>query len=678
MGELARRVGQPEVLGELTAGFLLGPSVFGALLPSGHTWLFGSLTAQNILSGMSWVGAILLLLMAGLEVDLTILRQVARPGAFAAALAIIPSIVAGSLFAAIVIGRTPPAGIFLGVVLSVTGVSVAAKILMERDLMRRQFAQVILAVGVASEVLVWLFVAVMSSLKSSSPLLAGALHTAYAVGFFIVMMTVGRRFTFWTMRRVGDFTGIARGQESLVLALTFVAAAVTEALGLHALLGAFVFGVLLSAAPRKNERLLASLQALTLGLFGPIFFTLAGMRVDILQLTTLSSVGMVLLLLVVATVVKVAFTTLGARLGGQPGWESVLIGVGVNLKGGTDVIVAVVGTELGLLTVRTYTMYAIVAILTVFISPPLIRYLEGKAPPSTAEQERLESEEASRRSYVPKLERVLVPVSKELLGSLAASVVERVAHSKHEQGQILDIVELEVQRNSRDSHSRRAREARERLGEAGNLKTVELREQSVDEKDVVASILKASTDFDLIAIGAKPPRTASPLSFGDIADDIIDGADADVLVAVDHTARTFDCASVNSVLVPTNGLEYSMAAGDIAGALAHACNARMVLLHVVKPSDGSDEEAVESASAVLDELAFRIGRLGVEVEKRTEVSTDQADVILKELSSREHNLVVMGGRDRGRDGKLYLGMTIGTVLTRALVPAVLVVSHGTQ
>src|SRR5207302_745664 len=154
------------------------------------------------------------------------------------------------------------------------------------------------------------------------------------------------------------------------------------------------------------------------------------------------------LLLVVATVVKVGLAALGARLGGERGWESLLIGVGINLKGGTDVIVAVVGTELGLLSTTAYSMYAVVAILTVFFSPPVFRYLEGKAPPTPEEQERLEAEEAGRRSYVPKIERVLVPISKPLHGSLAASVVERIASSKHDQAQIFDITQLDVQLKS--------------------------------------------------------------------------------------------------------------------------------------------------------------------------------------------------------------------------------------
>jgi Kef-type K+ transport system membrane component KefB len=289
MGELARRVGQPEVLGELFAGFLLGPSVFGALLPGVHDWLFLNREVGGILSGMSWIGAILLLLMAGFEVDLAILRQVVRPGLLAAALAIFPSLIAGTLFAAVIFGALPPGGTYLGIVLSVTGVSVIAKILMERDQMRRRYAQVVLAAGITSEVLVWLIIAVIA-VRSPSPLHAGGSHIVYAAGFLLLMMTIGRRLTFWAMRRVEDFSGIVMGQLSFVLVLTFLVAAVTQSLGLHALLGAFVVGVIVTAAPRSHDRMLRGLQALTLGLFGPVFFALAGMRVDILKLGSISSV----------------------------------------------------------------------------------------------------------------------------------------------------------------------------------------------------------------------------------------------------------------------------------------------------------------------------------------------------------------------------------------------------
>jgi nucleotide-binding universal stress UspA family protein len=121
-----------------------------------------------------------------------------------------------------------------------------------------------------------------------------------------------------------------------------------------------------------------------------------------------------------------------------------------------------------------------------------------------------------------------------------------------------------------------------------------------------------------------------------------------------------------------------MAAGDIAGSLAESCDARMLLLHVVPPADQGQHHLADTAASVLDELAFRIGRLGVDVEKRTEVADEPAAVILQELSTRDHDLVVMGGIDRGHDGKLYVGKTIPSVLTKDLAPAILLVSHGRE
>lgn len=679
--ELARRIGQPEVLGELFAGFLLGPSVFGALLPSLHQSLFLSSSVSLVLSGLSWIGAILLLLLAGLEIDLAILRQHVRAGMFAAVFTVVPSLIAGALFAWFVLGRLPPQGVFLGIVLSVTGVSVVSKILIERGEMRRGYAQVILAAGVAGEVVVWLFVAVVSSIHTSSPLIAGLIHTAYAVAFFALMMTIGRRFVFWSMRRVGDWSWILDGQLTLILILTFAAAALTQSLGLHALLGAFVVGVLLSQAPRTSEALMGGLRSLTLGLFGPIFFAVAGMRVDILQLSSVSAIGTMLLLLIVATTVKVGLGALGARLGGQRGWEAALVGVGLNLKGGTDVVVAVIGTELGLLTTSAYTMYAVVAILTVLFSPPLMNLLLKRAPPTEEEQERLETEEAERRSYVPNIERVLVPLSKELYGSLAASVVEQIAASKHEHGQIFDITQLDVQRNSRVSHSRAAKRARSQLQDAGALRTVELTSQTVDEKDALERILKASKDYDLIAVGAYPPKTDGTLSLGSLQDAIIDEADADVLVAVNHKGSQFDPADVNRILVPTNGLEYSMAAGDIAASLAEACDASLTVLHIVEPAteaqmgESQRQQLIDSASGVIEELVFRMSRLGVSGEKRVDVAKDPAKAIVRELTENPYDLVVLGGIDRGHDGRMYVGSTIQTVLMNDRTPAVLFVAH---
>ena len=133
MAELSRRLGQPEVLGELLGGFLIGPSILGALFPEAYSALFLNPAVSMALMLLSWIGAILLLMIAGMEADLAILRQKAAPGLLAAAGAIGASLGAGVLIGTRLFGLDPASAFFLGLVLSVTAVSVVAKLLIERE-----------------------------------------------------------------------------------------------------------------------------------------------------------------------------------------------------------------------------------------------------------------------------------------------------------------------------------------------------------------------------------------------------------------------------------------------------------------------------------------------------------------------------------------------------------------
>ena len=678
-GELVRRLGQPEVLGELLAGFLLGPSVFGALLPATYHTLFLTNAVSLVLSSFSWVGAILLLLVSGLEVDLTILRTEIKPGTLAAAFAILPSLVVGMLFGHFALGIPLLSGLMLGIVLSVTAVGVLAKILIERQALRRRYAQVMLAAGIASEVLVWVLVSLASSIRSGSLLTAGLSSLAVA-GFFLVMLTLGRRFTFWAMRRVTDLTGITHGQVSLVLVLMFLTAAITESLGLHALLGAFVFGVLLSRAPRSTRPLVESLQTMTVGLFSPIFFALAGMRVDVFQLGQLGAIGTVLLLLAIASLLKVGFSALGARLGGLPLWESLLVGVGLDLKGGTDVIVAILGMELGLLSNQAYTLYTLVAILTVLISPVLLRRLAQQVPPSPDEQARLAREEAEHHAYIPQVERILVPVTPPLLPAMVSAVVERIAWAKHEENQIFDITELVIKDKQPEPAPADA-EVMQSLETVSELKEVELTQQHVEEDhDTVQAILEAVPGHALLALGAHPPMPTR-LTFGQLQDELIHRAPSNVLVIIGHHEQ-WDCSLVRRILVPTNGLEHAMAAGDLAAALAKSCDAELVLLHVVEAElsqlyrwGRERDQLREAAASVVDKLAVLARRLGVRVSERVVEGRSPGEAILAELERAPYELMVLGAVDRGTDDRPYLGRTIQTVLTEGDTPAVLLVSH---
>ncbi len=681
-GELARRVHQPEVLGQLVAGFVLGPSVLGALAPVIYRTIFSEPPVGNGLSLFSWTGAILLLLLAGMEVDPAILRIQLKTGALTALGSIGASLVAGTLFAWLVLGQPPQSGIFLGIVLSVTAVTVTSTILLERGVMRRSYAQVMLVAGVSSEVLVWVFVSVISSAQGSSPLLAAAESVVSALGVFLFMLTFGRRFTFWAMRRVTDATHITRGPISFVLVLTFLAGALTHAMHLHPLLGAFIVGVLLRGAPRVSPPLAQSVQTMTLGLFGPVFFVLAGMRVDLTQLGGPSAIITIILLLVVASLVKIGFGGLGARLGGLSWWEAASVGVGLNLKGGTDVIVAVVGSELGFLSGSLYTTYAVVAMLTVLISPPLLTLLAKKAPPSTAEAERLAREEMAERAYLQRVERVLTPVAPPLFPALVADVVACIATTKRAHNQVFDVTRLDVEhRPEREPASSNGRTpGASRANEAAP--PAQRRADAQQPRDALA----AAKGYDLVAIGARPPQPASLLSLGRLNDRIINDGQTDVLVVV-SVGEVVSCGDANRILVPINGLEHSMAAIDVAACLARHNEAEVVLFHVARPlvatwahsthnrHDGEDDQALIAITGVMRDLAKQIGGQGVRVTHRVRTSDDPGAEILREARRDDYQLIVLGATTRGATAHLALGTTTQEVLTQEHTPVVLLVSH---
>ncbi len=691
VAELARRVGQPEVLGELLGGVLLGPSVFGALAPGAYRALFLAPAVGDGLSLFSWIGAILLLLIAGMEVDLKILRANVRPNALAAVFAILPSIVAGTVFAMVILGKPLANGVFLGLTLSVTGVSVIAKILIERDALRRTYAQVIIAAGVASEVVVWLLISVVSSLSGGAALLSGARALVFVIAFFVLMLTLGRRFTNWAMRRTADLTSIVNGELALALVLTFISAAITQALGLHALLGAFVFGVLLSQAPRANQQLKERLQTLVVGVFAPVFFVLAGMRVDIFKLGSFASVGVIALLFVVATTVKVALGAVGARLGGMRPLEALLVGVGVDLKGGTDVIVAILGAELGLLSVQTYTLYAVVAILTVIAAPFAIDLLERRTPPSRAELARLNEEEARRRAYLPHLERVLAPNLPELLPNVMAGLVEQIARAKQALGEVFDITQLHLAEASpgdvATAQTPEAMEAHARLSEVSEAReAVELTNRAVataSAESIVREALLASEDHGLVALGAHAPRPGGAFTLGPLQDRIIDEAKSDVLVlALPPGMETFAASETRHILVAVNGFEYSLAAADVAAYLAKATGAEVTLFTHVRPHldalfwrEGGHRRQLWVGYQRLRELSFRLRRLNVPLRERVTLGNDPGQAILRELKRGDYDLVALGAVDRSVDGRLDLGTPIETTLARGKTPALVLVTH---
>ncbi|MGH3771191.1 MAG: cation:proton antiporter [Pseudonocardiaceae bacterium] len=673
LGELARRVGQPEVLGQLVAGVLLGPSVLGVFAPGVRSALF---TAPGVaLSGMSWLGALLVLMVAGLEVDLGVLRAHLRPGLLAAGFAIVPSLAAGWAFGWLVFGATAGSAAFLGIVLSVTAISVVAALLIERGQTRREFAQVLLAAGITTELCGWVFVAVAAAAQQGSPLVAAGQALALAVGFFIAAVVLGRRLVDRAMRIVADSALSTAAPLSLVIVLTLGFAAATEALGLHALLGAFVFGVLLFRAPRATPALRERVRVVTFTVFAPVFFALAGAQVDLRQLGNAHTLASVALLLALATVAKTGLAAVGARLGGFHGLRPLLVGIGLNAKGGSDVVVAILGHQLGLLSGLAYTSYTVVAITTVLFTPTLMRVLERRSPASGAERQRLENEQATERAYTSTVERVLVPEATELYPGLAIDLLENLVLSQNRANRPLDITRLAVAATptTADDHGADLR-ASPVLNSAEN---VHLFDSTLDRgQELLAGIEEAAARHDLTAIGAHT-QPGQPM-LGELADAVIHRCHSDVLAVV-TLEGPLSWPSVRRILVPTNGLPAAAAAADLGGLLAESSNAELVLLNVTAPRPPHAGEPPAPASAVhLEDLAQLLTRLNIRQRHRVRHGNFPGDEILAEITESGVDLVILGCTDRGHGVHSYLGDTVERLLTTCPVPLILLVTTTTN
>ncbi len=682
MAELTRRFGQPEVLGELLGGFLIGPSILGALLPSTYTALFLNPAVSHALSLLSWIGAILLLLIAGMEADLAILREKAIPGLLAAAGAIGGSVGVGTYIGVKTFRIEPSSAFFLGLVLSVTAISVVAKLLIEREALRRDYAQVMLAAGIAGEVLVWPLISVVSAVQHrSNPFVAGVQATVLAFGFFAFMLTLGRRFTFWAMRRVADVTAISNGELSLVLVLLCVAAASTALMGLHPLLGAFVFGVLLSKAPRATTALKERIQALTIALFAPIFFGVAGMRVNLFDLRGWQSMKGIIVLFLLAGVAKTVLGAMGALAGRLPFWEAASVGVGLNLKGGTDVVVAIVGTELLLLSPDLYTMYAVVAILTVVVSPPLMAWLAAKTTPGEQELKRLNREEARRLAYLADMERVLIPLVPELFPALSARIVAAIATAKHNERELFDITELSLAEDTslaRLSTPDSVIYASSFLAHAAEHDHVELQRVSPGG-DVFAAMQKAAESQQLLAIGSASVSGEITSSFGKLQDRLLRDTSVDVLLTI---ASTEAIPPIRKILVPINGLGHSLAAADVAAYIAKGSDAEIVLLSVMAPRLGplfwrerKHRDLLQAGYTITREAQGRIARLDVRQSEHVVLAADAAEAVLAELSREPYQLLVLGAVMRSSEQGISLGTTVERLLNTVEIPRVLLVSR---
>jgi Kef-type K+ transport system membrane component KefB len=383
LARLAERVGLPAVVGELATGLILGPSLLGHLLPGVTNWIFPPSAGQmHLLDAVGLIGILLLVGLTGTHLDVAMVR---RRKATAARISLgglllplalgagVGYLLAGWLSGTVVADRLVFAG-FLGVAMCVSAIPVIAKTLSDMRLLHRDVGQMTLAAGTIDDAVGWFLLSVVS-MAATAGLTAGHVVRAvvYLLAFVLLAVLAGRPLVRGVMR-LADRSEAPGPTIVTAVVVVLAGAAITQALGMEPVFGAFVAGILVGLPRAANQAKLAALRTVVLSVLAPLFLATAGFRMDLTALADPKVALAALVVLAVAILGKFAGAYAGARLSRLTRWEGLAIAAGMNSRGVVEVVVALTGLRLGVLNTATYTIVVLVAIVTSVMAPPLLRH----------------------------------------------------------------------------------------------------------------------------------------------------------------------------------------------------------------------------------------------------------------------------------------------------------------
>jgi Kef-type K+ transport system membrane component KefB/nucleotide-binding universal stress UspA family protein len=675
--EAARRMGLPAVVGELAAGIVVGPTVFGHYFPVAFAAVFPHDVAQyHLLEVVGTLGMVLLLLLTGLETDLRLLRNLGNAALIASAMGMVLPFATGLGLGFIMPDdyladpdRRVLFSFFLATAMAISAMPVIAKILMDLKLTNRNIGLVILSAGVVDDTAGWLILSVIAGVASSGQVqLAGLLGTVlFMVGFLaatglvlypvsrLLMPVVKRRF------RSGDADLV------LLLIITFACAAATEWIGIHAVFGAFIAGTMFRQVPHLEQATVHKLESFVFAVLAPIFFGIVGLKVD---LWSLSGGGTWLgIVLAVACLAKLVGCTLGSVWGGLRFWEGLSIAVAMNARGAMELVVATIGLSLGILNQEMFSIIVVVAIATSFAAPLGLRLTMRKVR-MTAEESRRILVEASKGVFDPARVRVLLPSAGGPNATAAALLAQGVARRSIHPVAVLSIKAptrlfarlRRVLGGGPDYVTDDVRQVQNQISavqqlvqSAGLAPTV----RQVEHRSVAAAILEeAHKGFDLVFIGAS--RRGDSLG-GPILEELVRDTPCHLaIVKAGPRSQPF-----RSVLVAFDGGVFARVAVEFAVRYAEATGAELTIALLIERMPQAARLASEESS-IVDEQGpspeaelERVSRIfrAVEIKPRILRLTydPQSSAVSDEASSGQYDLVVIGAENRAIRHRLFFG-----------------------
>jgi Kef-type K+ transport system membrane component KefB len=383
VGSLFKRFGQPAVIGEITAGILIGPSLFGWVWPDASSFIFPG-ESLSVLQLISQIGVCVFMFVVGLELDPAHLRQSARAAVVISNVGIVVPFLLGATTALWLHRKFAGPGtafltfaLFLGTAMSITAFPVLVRILKDRGMMKTPLGNLAIACAAAGDVSAWAMLAVVVAIAHATSLRGILLNLGFIAVFVGVMLFAVRPYLVRWLRV--QQTDAPPGREVMAAALIFmtVSALLTEIMGIHALFGAFLAGVVMPANKEFRDGLTVQLENFSGVFLLPLFFAFSGLRTQLGSLNDLSSWLVCAGIIAIAMLGKLGGSMLAARCQGMNWNESFALGALMNTRGLVELIALNIGVDLGILSPGIFTMMVLMALVTTFMAGPLLNLAAG-------------------------------------------------------------------------------------------------------------------------------------------------------------------------------------------------------------------------------------------------------------------------------------------------------------
>ncbi len=377
--ELARKLNQPGVVGELLAGIVLGPTVLGMVFPDIFSELFITHQGANVaLDGIVNIAVILLLFIAGLEVELHLVWSQGKSALNISFLGLIIPFGLGFVFPyyfpgffGLADGDKLLFSLFMGTAMSITALPVVVRILMDLDLFKSKMGMLIVAASMVNDIIGWLIFSVILSFMGKGSNLSLFQTISVTLVFTFVMLTIIKFFINRALPWINKKMAWPGGVLSLSIVACFLAGAFTEWLGIHAIFGAFLMGVALGDSEHMSERAKEIVHQFINNIFAPLFFVSIGLKINFF---TNFEVWLTLVILAISFVGKIVGSGIGAIKGGFDFKESLAVGFGMNARGAMEIILGLIALENGLINEKLFVALVIMAIVTSMSSGPLMKW----------------------------------------------------------------------------------------------------------------------------------------------------------------------------------------------------------------------------------------------------------------------------------------------------------------